>query len=82
MVAMRKIKMKKSAEDDHYREQRARNNLSVRKSRAKTKLRMQETTDRINRLRGENEVLSKEMTQLSKELTMLKHLVKVFLQTK
>jgi len=73
---------KKENQDEYYRLQRERNNLSVRKSRAKTKVRMQETADRINRLRGENEVLSKEMTQLSKELTILKRLVKVIIQTK
>ena len=68
--------------DSSYRQQRDRNNISVRKSRAKSKLRMQKTAERITRLRSENESLSKEMTQLSKELTILKHLVKVFIETK
>ena len=76
--------MKKTiAEDDNeYSQQRARNNISVRKSRAKSKLRIQRTAERISNLRNENETLSKEMTQLSKELTILKHLVTVFIHTK
>jgi len=69
-------------ESEFYQQQRARNNISVRKSRAKSKQKILETQNRIKRLRNENESLSKEMTQLSKELTLLKHLVKVFIETK
>lgn len=69
-------------ENDIYRQQRDRNNISVRKSRAKSKQKLEQTKERIKKLRCENENLSKEMSQLTKELTILKHLVEFFVRAK
>lgn len=57
-----------------YEENRNRNNLSVRKSRERSKLKIQQTKEKINRLRIENESLTSEMTQMTKELVYLKKL--------
>ena len=57
-----------------YYEKRARNNVAVRKSRDKAKLRQQETEDRVNSLQEDNENLQKKVDLLTKELNVLKSL--------
>lgn len=72
--------VQRNIQNESYRQQRMRNNMSVRKSREKMRHKMTQTAERIDRLRVENNTLSKEMDQLSKELTLLKNLVKLFIQ--
>lgn len=70
-------KMKKSPpskESEEYRKRRARNNIAVRKSRTKTKLRTIDTLKRVNELKAENENLEVKVKLLSKELSLLKDL--------
>lgn len=57
-----------------YFEKRARNNVAVRKSREKAKLRQGETETRVSQLISENERLQKKVDLLSKELNVLKSL--------
>lgn len=57
-----------------YVEKRARNNVAVRKSRAKAKERQRETETRVKSLLDQNEQLQKKVDLLSKELTVLKGL--------
>jgi hypothetical protein len=57
-----------------YYEKRARNNIAVRKSREKAKLRQGETESRVNDLVAENERLQRKVDLLTKELTVLKSL--------
>jgi len=59
---------------EEYYQKRARNNVAVRKSREKAKLRQGETEGRVNDLVSENERLQKKVDLLSKELTVLKSL--------
>lgn len=57
-----------------YYEKRARNNVAVRKSREKAKLRQGLTENRVQELTDENERLQKKVDLLSKELNVLKSL--------
>ncbi|XP_045192696.2 CCAAT/enhancer-binding protein-like [Mercenaria mercenaria] len=57
-----------------YYEKRARNNVAVRKSREKAKLRQGVTETRVQELTSENERLQKKVDLLSKELNVLKSL--------
>jgi hypothetical protein len=57
-----------------YFEKRARNNVAVRKSREKAKLRQGETETRVQSLVDENEKLQKKVDLLTKELNVLKSL--------
>ncbi|KAH3772955.1 uncharacterized protein LOC127844202 [Dreissena polymorpha] len=57
-----------------YYEKRARNNVAVRKSREKAKLRQDETETRVSQLSNENERLQKKVDLLTKELNVLKSL--------
>lgn len=57
-----------------YRLRRERNNLAVKKSRSKSKMKTQETLERVNKLKVENEVLEAKIKLLSKELSFLKDL--------
>lgn len=57
-----------------YYEKRARNNVAVRKSREKAKIRQNVTETRVQELTSENERLQKKVDLLSKELTVLKSL--------
>ena len=59
---------------DEYKEKRARNNVAVRKSRDKAKIRQQDTEDRVKILSKENDRLTKKCDLLTKELTVLKGL--------
>lgn len=68
----RKRKLNKDSQE--YAEKRTRNNIAVRKSRDKAKLRQNETEGRVKALVDENEELQKKVDLLSKELNVLKGL--------
>lgn len=57
-----------------YRQKRDRNNVAVRKSREKSKMRVQETELRVKELEDENQRLQSKITLLTKELNVLKSL--------
>ena len=57
-----------------YRQKRDRNNVAVRKSREKSKIRVQETEQRVKELEDENQRLQSKITLLTKELNVLKSL--------
>ena len=57
-----------------YREKRDRNNLAVKKSRSKSKMKIRETEDRVKELEDENSRLQNKIALLSKELNVLKSL--------
>lgn len=57
---------------EDYKNKRARNNEAVKRSRAKTKAKVCETSDRVNNLKSENEELETKIKILSKELQLLK----------
>jgi len=57
---------------DDYKNKRARNNEAVKRSRAKTKAKVDETSERVNNLKSENEELETKIKILSKELQLLK----------
>ncbi|GCB77802.1 CCAAT/enhancer-binding protein gamma [Scyliorhinus torazame] len=63
-----------SKESDEYRQRRERNNMAVRKSRLKSKQKAQDTQQRVNELKEENERLEAKIKLLSKELSVLKDL--------
>lgn len=70
-------KMKKNMVDkdsDEYRQRRERNNLAVKKSRMRSKQKAQDTQQRVNELKEENERLEAKIKLLSKELSVLKDL--------
>ncbi|CDQ96312.1 CCAAT/enhancer-binding protein gamma [Oncorhynchus mykiss] len=72
-----KAKMKKTSGDkdsDEYRQRRERNNLAVKKSRMRSKQKAQDTQQRVNELKEENERLEAKIKLLSKELSVLKDL--------
>lgn len=57
-----------------YVEKRERNNVAVRKSRDKAKLRQTETNNKVKELTEENQVLQKKVDLLTKELSVIKGL--------
>lgn len=59
---------------DEYRKRRERNNIAVKKSRNKSKLKTQQTLERVNELKKENEMLEAKIALLVKELSFLKDL--------
>ena len=59
---------------DEYQVKRERNNIAVRKSRNKTKMRVQETEQRVKELEEENTQLLNKIAMLNKELNVLKNL--------
>uniref|UniRef100_A0A2K5DDV4 CCAAT/enhancer-binding protein gamma n=1 Tax=Aotus nancymaae TaxID=37293 RepID=A0A2K5DDV4_AOTNA len=68
---------KKLAHDrnsDGYRQRRERNNMAVKKSRLKSKQKAQDTLQRVNQLKEENERLEAKIKLLTKELRVLKDL--------
>ncbi|XP_062845987.1 CCAAT/enhancer-binding protein gamma [Trichomycterus rosablanca] len=70
-------KMKKTLPDkesDDYKHRRERNNLAVKKSRMRSKQKAQDTQQRVNELKEENERLEAKIKLLSKELSVLKDL--------
>ena len=62
------------ADTDDYLNKRERNNVSVKKSRQKTRSRAREMKDRVENLRMENADLENKVALLSKELGILKEL--------
>lgn len=60
--------------EDDYRRRRDRNNQAVKRSRVKSKLRTQQTLERVNQLKTENEMLEEKIRMLTKELGFLKDL--------
>ncbi|XP_028665906.1 CCAAT/enhancer-binding protein gamma-like [Erpetoichthys calabaricus] len=61
-------------DSEEYRQRRERNNLAVKKSRMKSKQKAQDTQQRVNELKEENERLEAKIKLLSKELSVLKDL--------
>lgn len=59
---------------NEYRQKRDRNNVAVRKSREKSKMRVMETEQRVKELEDENQRLQSKITLLVKELNVLKSL--------
>lgn len=59
---------------DEYRRKRERNNLAVKRSRVKSKEKSQQTLQRVEKLKAENEKLEWKIEMLSKELGVLKEL--------
>jgi len=66
------VNLEKDTEE--YRKLRDRNNEAVKKSRTRTKLRTQNTLDKVEKLRGENTKLEDRIEGLKKELELLKEL--------
>lgn len=62
-------------EDSEYRDRRERNNIAVKKSRAKSRARAQMTADKVAELQRENTELEGKIKVLSKELDLLKDLL-------
>ncbi|XP_044153462.1 CCAAT/enhancer-binding protein beta [Bufo gargarizans] len=61
---------------DEYKQRRERNNIAVRKSRDKAKIRNLETQHKVLELTAENERLQKRVEQLTRELGTLRNLFK------
>ncbi|OTF81649.1 CCAAT/enhancer-binding protein gamma-like protein [Euroglyphus maynei] len=61
-------------DSEEYRKRRERNNLAVKKSRNKSKQKTQQTQQRVNELKEENQRLETKVKILSKELSFLKDL--------
>jgi len=61
--------------DVEYRQRRERNNVAVKKSRAKSRARAEMTTAKVEELRRENSELEGKVSILSKELDLLKDLL-------
>ncbi|XP_032789390.2 LOW QUALITY PROTEIN: uncharacterized protein LOC116926553 [Daphnia magna] len=66
------VNLEKDTEE--YRKLRDRNNEAVKKSRTRTKLRTQDTLDKVEKLRDENTKLEDRIEGLKKELELLKEL--------
>jgi hypothetical protein len=58
--------------DSEYVSKRARNNEAVKRSREKARHKAKDTSERVNKLKSENEMLEERIKLLSKELTFLK----------
>ena len=61
-------------DSEEYKKRRERNNMAVKKSRNKSKVRTQQTLERVNQLKQENEMLETKIKILTKELNFLKDL--------
>ncbi|CAL1606482.1 unnamed protein product [Knipowitschia caucasica] len=70
-----KSKKRLDKDSDEYRMRRERNNLAVRKSRDKAKMRNLETQHKVLELAAENDRLQKRVEQLSRELATLRNLL-------
>lgn len=70
-----KGKKRLDKDSEEYRQRRERNNLAVRKSRDKAKMRNLETQHKVLELAAENERLQKRVEQLSRELATLRNLL-------
>jgi len=60
---------------DEYRQKRERNNIAVRKSRNKTKMKQIETEVRVSELNDQNEQLKNKVVLLQRELAALRNFV-------
>lgn len=60
---------------DEYKKRRERNNIAVRKSREKAKVRSRDTEKKVSELARENDTLYKRLQNLTKELDVLKELL-------
>lgn len=67
-------KKKVAKDSEEYREKRNRNNVAVRKSRNKSKIKVMETEKRVKELEEENGHLQNKIALLTKELNVLKSL--------
>jgi CCAAT/enhancer binding protein (C/EBP) len=74
VVTSRKQSKSVDKASDEYRRRRERNNIAVRKSREKAKVRSRETEERVKHLVKENDVLRKKVEILSEELNVLRSL--------
>ncbi|XP_074536767.1 CCAAT/enhancer-binding protein beta [Halichoeres trimaculatus] len=70
-----KAKKRPDKDSEEYRMRRERNNLAVRKSRDKAKMRNLETQHKVLELAAENDRLQKRVEQLSRELATLRNLL-------
>ncbi|MEQ2159492.1 hypothetical protein GOODEAATRI_023466 [Goodea atripinnis] len=70
-----KSKKRLDKDSEEYRQRRERNNLAVRKSRDKAKIRNLETQQKVLELAVENDRLQKRVEQLSRELATLRNLL-------
>ncbi|XP_043505604.1 CCAAT/enhancer-binding protein gamma [Polistes fuscatus] len=70
----KKKQVSEEEDDEDYRRRRDRNNQAVKRSRVKSKLRTQQTLERVNQLKRENELLEEKIKMLTKELGFLKDL--------
>lgn len=70
-----KAKKRLDKDSEEYRARRERNNLAVRKSRDKAKMRNLETQHKVLELAAENDRLQKRVEQLSRELATLRNLL-------
>lgn len=70
-----KAKKRLDKDSDEYKQRRERNNLAVRKSRDKAKMRNLETQHKVLELAAENDRLQKRVEQLSRELATLRNLL-------
>jgi len=68
------MEMQKKTESStkEYLERRSKNNISVRKSRAKLREKITQTQARVKNLAKENKTLEQEVSKLDKELGILK----------
>jgi len=57
---------------DEYRKRRERNNIAVKKSRTKSKIKTMETLHKVNILKAENDFLVRKVQILTRELKLLK----------
>lgn len=70
-----KGKKRLEKDSEEYKQRRERNNLAVRKSRDKAKMRNMETQHKVLELAAENDRLQKRVEQLSRELATLRNLL-------
>ncbi|XP_026125897.1 CCAAT/enhancer-binding protein beta-like [Carassius auratus] len=75
MASGGKGKKRLEKDSEEYRQRRERNNLAVRKSRDKAKMRNMETQHKVLELAAENDRLQKRVEQLSRELATLRNLL-------
>lgn len=71
---MKSVDTSLSDDRDEYRRRREKNNESVRKSRAKNRMLVQECAQSVQELKNESTVLNKQLSTLQEELVTLKGL--------
>uniref|UniRef100_A0AC35F750 BZIP domain-containing protein n=1 Tax=Panagrolaimus sp. PS1159 TaxID=55785 RepID=A0AC35F750_9BILA len=62
-------------EGDDYQMKRQRNNVAVCKTRQKKRQEEQETNEKVNKLKEENEVLERKVEAMKSELKLLKEMI-------